>query len=223
MSQTAGVIFDMDGVLVDSYAAHLQSWQQAAGKYGLTMSEADFARTFGRTSREIIRQIWPDFPENQVGELDEAKEEAYRQILRQNFPEMRGAGELIGALHQAGFKLAIGSSGPPANVELAREKLRNGNLISALVTGKEVKHGKPDPEVFLIAAAKLGLEPKHCAVIEDAPVGIEAARRAGMTAIGLTGTAQRQALEQRAHRVVDSLGELTPKGIVELIGKNIAG
>jgi len=212
MNPNFAVIFDMDGVLVDSYQAHFESWRVVAKKYGLDLTEPEFRRTFGRTSREIIRQLWGDrFDDKEIAAFDAGKEQAYREILEQSFPEMPGAGELIGKLHAAGFKLAIGSSGPPENIALVQRKLTNGELITATVTGRDVKHGKPDPEVFLIAASKLNMLPDRCAVIEDAPVGIEAARRAGMIAIGLTGTAPRNVLAERAHLVVDSLKELSPE------------
>lgn len=217
-ARNLGVIFDMDGVLVNSYRAHLQSWQEAARSRGLTMSETDFVRTFGRTSREIIRQLWPGrFDGAEVAAFDAAKEQAYRDILQSHFPEMEGASAVIRSLHDAGFRLAIGSSGPAENVAVVKNCLPAGGLISATVNGSEVKHGKPEPDVFLIAAAKLGLSADRCAVIEDAPVGVEAARRADMTAIGLTGTASRAALAERAHLVVDSLTELTPPIIESLI------
>jgi beta-phosphoglucomutase len=217
-----GVIFDVDGVLVDSYRPHLESWQRAVKKRGLSMSEADFARTFGKRSREIIAQLWPGkFEDAAIQRLDEEKEAEYREILRANFPEMEGASDLIAALHAARFKLAIGSSGPPENVELVRRTIRHGELLSAAVSGKDVTRGKPDPEVFLTAARKLEIEPTRCAVVEDAPVGLEAARRAGMAAIGLTGTAPREALAKYAHVVVDSLRQLSPAMIASLIEKKM--
>ena len=213
-----GVIFDMDGVLVDSYQAHYQSWREAARHYGLELAEPDFARTFGRTSREIISQLWPGrFSEAEIAAFDCRKEAAYRAILEQHFPEMVGAGALLAALHAAGFRLAIGSSGPPENVALVRRQMPNGHLFTATVNGAEVRHGKPDPAVFLLAAQKLGVPPERCAVVEDAVVGLQAARRAGMRAIGLTGTATRATLAPYADRVVDGLAELTPGGIAELL------
>jgi beta-phosphoglucomutase len=218
MSEPRGVIFDMDGVLVDSYGAHLHSWQDAAERFGVHMSEGDFAHSFGRTSREIIRALWPGkFDDEQVARFDAIKEQRYREILERDFPEMPGASELIADLHDAGFRLAIGSSGPPPNVELVKRKIRNGKLIKATVTGTEVKHGKPHPDVFLTAATKISVEPKNCAVIEDAPVGIEAAKRAGMIAIGLVGTAKGQALEARADLVVDSLNAINALRVGQLI------
>ena len=212
------VIFDMDGVLVDSYRAHFESWRRLAASIGAEMTERQFAATFGRTTQDIIRRLWSDrIGEADLAELDDFKERAYREILEASFPEMDGAADLLGALHEAGFRVAIGSSGPPENVELALAKLPGAGHIAAAVDGHEVTHGKPHPQVFLLAAEKLGVRPGDCAVVEDAPAGIEAARRAGMAAIALTGTAERAKLAERAHLVVDSLRELSPAQIAELI------
>ena len=94
------------------------------------------------------------------------------------------------------------------------------DIFAAAVTARDVTHGKPHPEVFLQAASKLNADPINCAVVEDAPAGIQAARRAGMTAIGLTGTAPREELSAEAHLVVDSLDELTPEIIGSLINRS---
>ena len=216
------VIFDMDGVLVDSYEAHFASWNRMLRTKGLEMSHDDFAATFGRTSREIIRQFWPDAAGDDatVAAWDAEKEAAYRAILREHFPAMDGAAELIAALHEAGFALAIGSSGPPENVQVVLECLPHGELFDAKVTGRDVTHGKPHPEVFQKAAAKLGVEPARCAVVEDAPAGVEAALRAGMTPVALTGTAERAKLAEKAAIVVDSLRELSPELLREWIDRS---
>ena len=214
----------MDGVLVDSYQTHLKSWGAAAKLHGLSMTDDQFAKTFGRTSRDIIEALWPGrFIDAAALEFDKEKEAAYRELLKAHFPEMDGAGDLIGALHAAGFALAIGSSGPAENVAVVKSSVPNGQFISATVNGLEVKRGKPEPEVFLTAAKKLGIEPKYCAVIEDAIVGVDAARRAGMTSIGLLGTAPREALAVHAHLVVASLRELNPKLIAERIEQRMQG
>ncbi len=218
MSEYA-VIFDMDGVLVDSYDAHFTSWRRMAESRGLApMSERQFAETFGRTSREIIAEIYPDCADaDTAAAMDAEKEQAYRDVLREHFPEMDGAEELIRSLHEAGFAMAIGSSGPAENVRTVIECLPSGRLIAASVNAVEVRCGKPHPEVFLKAAWKLARRPQRCAVIEDAVAGVTAARRAGMAAVALTGTADRRQLEPLAHRVVDSLRELRPAALAELI------
>jgi beta-phosphoglucomutase len=224
MDQPFGVIFDMDGVLVDSYAAHLRSWRDVAVRHGLQLSDGDFARTFGRTSRDIIRALWPGtFDDDEVARFDAAKEARYREILDETFPEMAGASELIRALHKAGFRLAIGSSGPPQNVSLVQRQLRSGELFDVTVNGTEVTRGKPDPDVFLIAARKLRIDPSRCAVIEDAPAGVEAARRAGMTSIGLLGTAPRERLAEHADLVVGSLRDLSPDLIRAAMARRLKG
>ena len=211
-----GVIFDMDGVLVDSYRAHFDSWNRMARAHGLAMTERQFAATFGRTTREIIKTLWSDsISDDEIPAWDDEKEAAYRDILREAFPEMPGAAALVEALHEAGFALAIGSSGPPENVAVVRESLPP--VFSAVVTASDVTHGKPHPEVFLKAAAKLQIRPIHCAVVEDAPAGVEAARSAGMATIALTGTAPWDKLAKQAHLVVDALGDLAPARIATLI------
>jgi len=212
------VIFDMDGVLVDSYRAHYESWRRMLGERGITFTEQQFAGTFGRTSREIIRHFWADRVANdEIAAWDADKEAAYRDIIAADFPEMDGAHELIDALHAAGFVMAIGSSGPPENVQVVLDHLPSGRLITAKVDAFDVTHGKPHPEVFLKAAGKLGVEPPRCAVVEDAPAGVEAARRAGMTPIALTGTAPRETLAPGAAVVVDSLRELAADIVRDLI------
>jgi len=218
------VIFDMDGVLVDTYQAHYRSWRAVAEAEGLPFSEEDFARTFGRTSREIIAECWGgDRLSNQpIAALDDRKEAAFREIITEDFPAMPGVGELLDALHRAGFKLAVGSSGPPENVSLVVERLPGGSLFSATVDGMDVTRGKPDPQVFLIAAERLGVAPARCAVVEDAPAGVEAAHAAGMTSIGLLSTGRTRESLAAADLIVDSLGELSPERIRRLVDRTEA-
>jgi beta-phosphoglucomutase len=211
------VIFDMDGVLVDSYAPHFESWRRLYGELGIEYSEAAFAADFGQTSRDILRRrLLGELTEARFREIDDRKESYYRDIIREHFPAMDGADELVQALAAGGFRMAVGSSGPPENVQLAIQKLPSGRLIAATVTGADVTRGKPDPQVFLMAAERLGVPPKSCAVIEDAIHGVEAAKRAGMTAIALTGTSTRAELTA-ADLVVDSLRELSPTLVRDLI------
>lgn len=213
------VIFDMDGVLVDSYRPHFCSWQRLAGETGVEFGEQDFARTFGMTSREILSHHWPaELSDEQVRQYDHRKEELYRQIIREDFPEMPGAGALVEQLHAAGLRLAIASSGPPENIATVLEVFGHRDCFGALVSGRDVKRGKPDPGVFLLAGERLGVPPERCAVVEDAPAGVEAAVRAGMTPIAITGTADRQKLAKAA-RIVDSLEELSPDAVLALISR----
>jgi beta-phosphoglucomutase len=212
-----GVIFDLDGVLVDSYRAHFASWQALFRELGIDYSEQAFAADFGRTSRDILRRTLGDrLPEERIRALDQRKESLFRDYLRENFVAIQGAIELIDALDADGFLLAVGSSGPPENIALSLEKLQRGDKFAAVVTGNDVSRGKPDPQVFQLAGERLGLPPASCAVVEDAVHGIEAARRARMASIALTGTASRQLLAH-ADLVVDTLRELSPAVIRRLL------
>lgn len=215
---TAAVIFDMDGVLVDSYAAHFVSWRDVCRERGVELTEAAFARGFGRTSAEIIAELWSgQLTAAQAAALDARKEAAYRAAIAQHFPAVPGAGELIDALAGDGFALAVGSSGPPENVAAVLERLGRRARFAAVVTGRDVVRGKPDPQVFLLAAERLGLRPERCVVIEDAAVGIAAARAAGMASVGFVGTGRTAAELAAADLVVPALTGLTPARLRALL------
>ena len=217
-----GVIFDVDGVLVDSYHAHFESWQRMGATLGRSLTDAQFVRTFGRVSREIIAEHWgaDALTPAEIAAFDQQKEALYREIVATNFPAMTGAAKLLRELHDAGFRLAVGSSGPPENVALAVEKLGAEQLFDARVTGADVKRGKPDPQVFLLAAERLGVAPGLCAVVEDAPVGVAAANAAGMASIALLSTGHTAESVCAARLIVQTLGELTPERMTALILEN---
>lgn len=224
MGRECGVIFDVDGVLVDSYAAHFASWQVAARQYGFEFTERIFIETFGRTTREILREACGGaVVADQVAEIDARKEEAFREILAADFPGMDGASDLIRQLSAEGFRLAVGSSGPPENVELVLRLLGCRSCFSAAVTGTDVTQGKPHPQVFLLAAQRLGLPPERCVVIEDAPAGIEAARRAGMPCVGFASRGHTLEELRRATLRVESLRELSPATIQTLVDGSARG
>lgn len=209
------VIFDVDGVLVDSYHAHFESWQALAAEHGIEVTEEQFARTFGRTSRDIVLELWPEPPgDAAVRALDDRKEALYREIVGRRFPAMDGAAELIESLLDDGFVLAVGSSGPPPNVDLVLATLGRSSF-AVTVTGHDVERGKPDPQVFLVAAERLGVDPSACVVVEDAAAGIRAARNAGMASVALvsTGHTVDELRGAGPDLVVRSLRELTPAAL----------
>ena len=217
LKERFGVIFDVDGVLLDSYQLHYECWRSVAQEHSLSLREKEFDSLFGRRGTEIVREIWgPDLSQEQVVSIHRRKQALYREYLQQDFPKMDGAIQLIDGLVGEGFVLGVGSSAPPENVEVSLKGLGRAHLFEAIVTGSDVTRGKPDPQVFLLAAQRMGLEPSRSAVIEDAPAGIAAAVAGGMTAIALAGTAPTAKLTQ-AHLVVTSLRELTPRRISELI------
>jgi beta-phosphoglucomutase len=211
-----GLIFDVDGVLVDSYWAHFKSWQVAAAEFSFTITEDEFRQNFGRKSHETIAERWGDqLTADQASQFEQRKEAAYRNVIRDDFPGMEGAGELIDAWHTAGHLLAVASSGPPENVAIVLDRLARRDRFEAVITGADVTRGKPDPQVFLLAAERLKVPANRCAVIEDAPAGIAAAKAAKMLAIGLVSTGHTwESLSAADHRV-GSLCDLTPQRIIE--------
>lgn len=211
-----GVIFDIDGVLIDSYQAHFQSWRIMLRRHGLDVTEEEFRRTFGRTNDDIFEHVYPSFRREDYPALGEEKESAYRDIIRDDFPAMDGAPELVAALHDAGATLAIGSSAPPENVAVVVRALPGSDKFVAATHGKEVARGKPDPEVFLTSARKIGIDPRRCVVVEDAPPGVAAGKAAGCKVIALLGTALREELSH-ADRIVDSLRTITPQVVRALL------
>ena len=210
-------------MLIDSYRAHFESWRRTAAEAGRVYTEEQFAAGFGRTSREVIAEQWErggqgeHLSDEQIARIDERKEAQFREIIAADFPAMAGAVALIESLVQAGFRVAVGSSGPTPNVRLAIERLGIGRLLSAVVTGHDVKRGKPDPQVFLLAADRCGVAPDRCVVVEDAPVGIEAARRGGMRVIGLASTGRTVEQLRAADLVVTSLHDLSPHTFLQVL------
>lgn len=180
-----GVIFDVDGVLVDSAEAHFRSWKLLAEECGGFVTRDQFASTFGRQNRDIVPILFGDVNNSRLQALAGRKEEIYRDLIRQHPPIVEGASSLVHALHENGVHLAIGSSAPRKNIQLVLAAMGVADCISVIVSGDDVSRGKPDPQVFALAAERLGLPPGRCVVIEDAPVGIQAARAAGARTVAV--------------------------------------
>jgi beta-phosphoglucomutase family hydrolase len=184
-----GVIFDMDGVLALTEQAHWQSWCAAAKVRGVHIEYETFVSCFGRVNADCIAIMFgPDVTPEESARIAEEKERAFRDILRQNVPLAPGTAQLLGGLRERGIGLAVGSSGPRENVELVLNSGEIRRYFDAVVHGGEVARGKPAPDVFLLAAERLGVPAKACAVIEDAPAGIQAAVAAEMTPIAVATT-----------------------------------
>jgi len=211
-----GVIFDMDGVLVDTGWAHRRSWYDLAAQEGLVMTDEFFRRTFGMQNDAILPQLRPGISREQMEQLADWKEERYRDIVRER-PELApGVEALLTDLKEQGFRLAVGSSAPPENLDVFWEPLGLAGWFDARVTKEEIPRSKPAPDTFLRAAEKLGLPPGRCAVVEDAVPGVEAARAAGMPVIAVT-TSRARADLVRANRVVESLSELKAADFLALL------
>lgn len=217
-----GVIWDVDGTLVDTATQHFAAWKRLAQDLHSDFSAAQFAATFGRRNPEIIREIFgQDFSEVDIDRLGLQKETYYRADAQAiGVQLLPGVLDLLKQLQIAGFQQAIGSSAPRGNLDLLLDLTQIEAYFETSVAMEDTTRGKPDPQVFLIAAARLGLEPARCVVMEDAPAGIEAAKAGGMVAIGITfvghhTTARLQAAG--ADLVVRTLTEVSPHTIRQLL------
>jgi len=212
-----GALFDLDGVLIDSSPFHFASWVKLGEEIGFTMTPELFRQTFGRRNDAILRRFIPDATNEQIAAWSERKEALYRQLAAGKLTPLPGARELVRALKGAGFRLAIASSTPHQNIAFALEQIGMADAFDALVGAEDVTKGKPDPEVFLTAAKRLGVPPERCIVFEDAIAGVIAAKRGGMKCVAVTTTNPRDALvEAGADLVVDSLSELSLERLTAL-------
>lgn len=213
--QIKAVIWDLDGVIIDSAEEHRKSWHRMAQTEGLLFTDEQFSRTFGMRNDAIIPLLWGPMPETRIQKLADLKELYFREFVRAAAAPLPGAIELLTALQAAGYQQALASSTPIQNIALINELLRLDRFLSALVSGESVPHGKPAPDVFLKAAAELHTAPAHCLVIEDAIAGVQAAHAGGMRCIAVTGGRNLPALQQ-ADLVVHNLTEVTVEQIRNL-------
>lgn len=216
-----GAIWDMDGVLVDSGDLHYQTWQAAIrDAYGIEIDRTAFIATFGRGNPETIRMLAGHAPTPEVVErVAGAKERAYRDLAPQHVRALPGAVELVKALQEAGWRQAVGTSAPRENLDLMLDLLQIRPYLHAWISADDVAISKPDPATFLLAVERMQVEPGRCVVIEDSPAGIEAARRGGMRAVGLTTTHPAAALDG-ADWIIGSLLEVTSEWLLGLFAGN---
>jgi beta-phosphoglucomutase len=215
MTPTRAVLWDMDGTLVDSADYHWQAWRDTMAREGHPITHDQFLATFGQRNDSILRQwLGARATPALIERVGDAKEALYRQhVVQQGIEPLPGVSQWVGRLHQQGWRQAIASAAPRKNVETVLEALRTAECFEAIVAAEDVHRGKPDPEVFLVAAAKLNVPRSRCIVVEDALQGIEAARAAGMKSIGVTGKGKPLPADLAVH----SLAELPPDAFDKLL------
>ncbi|MFI5273883.1 MAG: HAD family hydrolase [Ktedonobacterales bacterium] len=191
MQSADAVLWDVDGVVIDSAEQHRLAWRQLAAENGLPYSDAAFWASFGRRNADVIPAMFGvSGPPERIAALADRKETLYRALVAEQGQALPGAVALMAALHTAGYRQALASSAPLANVRLIVALLGLAPYLQATVSGESVAHGKPAPDIFLAAAQALGVAPARCLVIEDAPAGVQAAHAAGMRALAVRRVGQ---------------------------------
>jgi len=213
MSATWGALFDWDGVIIDSANAHEKSWERLAAETGKPLPPDHFLRGFGKRNEVIFPEIlqWTTDPD-EIRVLSLRKEALYRDIvMEEGVRVLPGVRTYLQSLKDAAIPCIVGTSTQRANVELIFEREDLATFFQDMVASEDVKKGKPDPEVFLIAADKAGFAPEHCVVFEDAVYGIQAAKAGGMKSVGVLTTHAENGLPG-ADRQVKQLDELPLDG-----------
>ncbi len=217
-----GVLWDMDGTLVDTADLHFEAWWLVSEELGHPFTRDDFAATFGRRNPEIMDYLFPGrFSPADVDTIGEHKEQRYRAAAeRLGVTLLPGVAALMAGLHARGVRQAIGSSAPRANLDLILRLTGIERYLSAVVSAEDTARGKPDPQVFLTAAARLHVAARRCLVFEDAPAGVAAAKAGGMKCIAVRFVGHHSAdklAQAGADHVVASLTEVSPEDVLQLL------
>ena len=199
-------LFDLDGTLIDSMPHHHQAWVIWHARHGLRIDEAGFfAATAGRSNPEILADLLPHADAVEIAALADEKESLYRELAAGSLALVPGAQQFAAAARAAGLRLAICTASTPSNMALAFDLLGVDRWVDTVTSPADGLRGKPHPDIFLEAARRLQVDPARCLVFEDAPLGIEAARRASMRAVALTTT-----LPASAFASFDTLRAIAP-------------
>jgi beta-phosphoglucomutase len=215
MSVARAVLWDMDGTLIDSEEYHWISWRNTMANEGITITREEFLASFGQRNDSIIpRWLGAASTPERVERIGNAKEKLYRHLVRKDgISPLPGVANWLNRLHNEGWLQAIASAAPRANVEVVLEALLASHFFEGIVSAEDVHRGKPDPEVYLTAASRVGATPDRCIVVEDAAAGVEGARRAGMRSIGVSHNGK----HLPADVVVKSLDLLEPDAFDTLL------
>jgi beta-phosphoglucomutase family hydrolase len=213
-SRPKAVLWDMDGTLIDSASVHFQAWKDTLAEADYELDQENFAAYFGRRNDDIIRAyLGARATPERMERISRDKEVRYRAwVRRDGIALLPGVHRWLKRLHADGWRQAIASSAPRLNVEAVLGVAGVAEYFSAIVAAEDVTISKPDPEVYVLAAARLGAPPSRCVVVEDAPAGIEGARRAGMRSVGICALH-----DLAADRAVHSMEELEDEAFDRLL------
>lgn len=219
MSGIKAVLFDMDGVLINTEPMHYRMWKETFRDRGLEISYDVYKGCIGTTDAFLMNLIWENYSRDFRGDQKLIEERAVieaRMLKEEGFPEMPGVKEMLRRLYGAGFLLAVASSSPPERIHDAIDHIGAGQYFSLLNSAENVAHSKPAPDIYLDTAKKLGAAPEECIVLEDSENGSIAAVSAGMICVGLDNPDSGEQNLERAAVIIRTLREFTPELIWNL-------
>ena len=193
-----GAIFDMDGVVIDNYPFHFKAWMEFAQKHKFLLNAEIYRDKFnGKTNADLFTMLFGSPTPEEMQKYADEKEGMYRELYLPHMTAHRGLVEFLISLRQNKIKIALGTSAPTSNVDFVLDRLNLRQYFDVIVDGTMVTKGKPDPEVYLSCANRLGLNPATCVVFEDSLAGLESGRRAGCKTVGVATS--HQAWELKSH------------------------
>jgi beta-phosphoglucomutase family hydrolase len=215
MNRSKAVLWDMDGTLINSEELHWIAWRTTMANEGVTITRQQFLSTFGQRNDAIIPSwLGSAATAERIERIAQSKEDTYRHLLRRvGIAPEPGVATWLERLHKYGWRQAIASAAPRANIDAVLEVLSANHIFQGIVSAEDVRRGKPDPEVYLLAASRVGVPAERCIVVEDASAGIEGARRACMRSIGVSHKGK----DLHADVVVESLEQLEPNAFERLL------
>ncbi len=212
-----GLIFDMDGVIVDNYRYHCRAWIRFAKKYGYSVSFEEVKSWFGRINSEILKDLFENnIEEEEIEKYAAEKEQIYREIYKEHITELQGLSSFLSTLKNEDFQMALATSAPKENVEFVLDNTGLKDKFLIITDASEISKGKPDPEIFLKTAHKMGIDPGRCIVFEDSIHGITAARAAGMKVIGVASSHGEEFLKGTVLNIIDFTG-ITKENLMKIM------
>lgn len=204
-----GVIFDMDGVIIDNHEYHFNAWMAFAKKYNFELNSEIYRDTFnGKTNTDLFNMIFGDISTDEIQKYSDEKEGLYQSLYAEKMKALPGLFDFLDFLKKRKIKIALGTSAPTPNVDFILDPLKLRHYFDAIVDGGQVSKGKPDPEIYLLCAMKLGLDPKDCVVFEDSFAGLESGERAGCKIVALATSHQAYELKSKTdlilHNFIDA-------------------
>ncbi|GAA4463352.1 HAD family hydrolase [Nibrella saemangeumensis] len=217
-SHQIAALFDMDGVIVDNHRYHTDSWLQFVGRYGRTLTPDQYATNMnGRVAADSLVYVFQrSLTPEEIVAYTEEKEEIYREMYRPRLQPTLGLIPFLKDLKRNQVPMAVGTSAPVSNISFTLDGIQVRSYFDTVVDASMISRGKPDPEIYLTAAKRLGVPPEQCVVFEDAFSGIDAGLRAGMRVIALATTHTREELANTgASLIIKDFREIDYKGLIE--------